>query len=122
MDHVRRELLRGLAASQGGTTPQDQEKEQQDALKCSWSFGGPREEPQEAPKWGPRASQEGPFFAGLKQATQTRGFSMIRGLAVSQGGTKEQEQQEEQQEGPKGPMPIFDPRTLGRLWPQEAPK
>ena len=53
-------MIRGLAASQGGTTQQDQEDEQQEALKWSWSFGAPPEEPQEAPKWGPRASQEEP--------------------------------------------------------------
>ena len=47
---------------------------------------------------------------------------LIRGLEASQGGTKQQDQQEEQQEGPKGPMPHFGPRTLGQVWPQEAPK
>ena len=31
------------------------------ARRCSWSFGAPPEEPQEAPKWGPRASPEEPY-------------------------------------------------------------
>ena len=67
--------------------------------------------PQEAPQWGPRASQEEP--CGVQKRLKTFGFSTIRGLAASQGGTKQQEQQEEQQEGPKAPIPHFGPPSLG---------
>ena len=50
---------------------------------------------------------------GLRKHCKTNGFSTIRGLEASQGGTKQQDQQEEQQEGPKGPMARSDPPSLG---------
>ena len=80
-------------------------------LECPLPIGAPQEEPQEAPKWGPRASREEP--CGVQKSFNNQCVSTIRGLAASQGGTKQQDQQEEQQEGPKGPMARSDPPSLG---------
>ena len=49
----------------------------------------------------------------MQKSYKTLGFSTIRGLVASQGGTKQQDQQEEQQEGPKGSITISDPPSLG---------
>ena len=85
---------------QGKVAPGDktQKKGTKRALECSWSFGAAPEEPHEAPKWGPRASQE--ELCGVQKSYKNNAFSTIRGLEASQGGTKQEDQHEAQQEGP----------------------
>ena len=41
-------------------------------LECVCSIGAPQQEPQEAPKWGPRASLEEPL--GAQKTLKTNGF------------------------------------------------
>ena len=51
------------------------------APECLGSIGAPEEEPQEAPKWAPRAAREDP--CGVPESYNTLGFSMNGGSAAS---------------------------------------
>ena len=111
---------RGLEASQANTKPQDQQEERQEGPRvlrvdrCHPGIGA--RVPKVVPKWRPSR----PLV--VAKGYNTDGHLMICELAASEGGTTRQDQHEAQKDGQKGPMPHFDPRTLGLLWAQEAPK
>ena len=69
-------MIRDLAAIQGGTTQHNQQEEQQEGPKGPMTIFGPQTSghlwPQEAPKWGPRASQEEP--CGVQKGYKNQWF------------------------------------------------
>ena len=95
-------------------------KSNKKALKCSWSFGAPPEEPREAPQWGPRASQEEP--CGVQKWLKNHKLFNDSWFGSKSRWHHATRATRRATRGPKGPMPRFGPRTLGHLWPQEAPK
>ena len=109
--------IRGLKASPGGIKQQDQQEEQQEGPKGPITiFGLPTSGhlwPQEAPKWGPRASQEDPL-RGAKKLQNLRFFN------DSWFGSKARWHQATRptRRAPRGPV-----RALGRSVPRrKSPK
>ena len=61
--HMDDKLLRCWKQVKVAPSNKTNKKGHKRAFECSGSIGAPQEEPEEAPKWGPRASQEDPCGA-----------------------------------------------------------
>ena len=97
---MKGELIRGLEASQGGTKQHKQHEEQHEGPQGldPTTLGRLTMWLQDAPQVWPKGLPGGRQRSA--KGLENQCVSIIRGLAASQGGTKQQNQQEERQDGP----------------------